>query len=297
MNAHLMLPMLPKRIDSEVKSGRTGGSAQAGDDDRRLGGPDRRQIGAAGIRSVRIAAVGDIHCGVEDAGSYRDVFAHVNPDADVLVLTGDLTRHGLAAEMRVVVGELQDVKVPVVAVLGNHDYEAGEQEVLAEILRARGVHVLQGDTFVLNEHVGFAGVKGFMGGFGRGTLTAFGEPETKAFVASALDEVRKLETALRELATPVRVVVLHYAPIAGTVIGEPEVIFPFLGTDRLAEPLDRFQASVVFHGHAHSGSFRGETPGGVPVFNVALPILRRENADRSYYLHDITLEPASLSAR
>ncbi|MBC7789951.1 MAG: metallophosphoesterase [Anaerolineae bacterium] len=252
---------------------------------------------APGTTSIRIAAVGDIHCGVEDAGLYREAFLRANAEADVLVLTGDLTRHGLSAEMRVVVGELHDVKIPVVAVLGNHDYEAGEQDEGSTILRGRGIHVLQGDTFLLNEHVGFAGVKGFMGGFGRGTLTAFGEAQTKAFVATALDEVRKLESALRELATPVRVVVLHYAPIAGTVMGEPEVIFPFLGTDRLAEPLDRFQASVVFHGHAHSGSFRGQTAGGVPVFNVALPILRRENSGDSYYLHNVPIERTPASAR
>ncbi|MGI9076731.1 MAG: metallophosphoesterase family protein [Gemmatimonadaceae bacterium] len=288
--------MHTNRTDPEGRPERPGGTAVE-DGDRRLGGTDRRRFEAPGTGSITIAAVGDIHCGVEDAGSYREAFVRADSEADVLVLTGDLTRHGLAVEMRVVVGELQDVKIPVVAVLGNHDYEAGEQEDGATILRARGVHVLQGDTFVLNEHVGFAGVKGFMGGFGRGSLTAFGETETKAFVATALDEVRKLEAALRELATPVRVVVLHYAPIAGTVAGEPEVIFPWLGTDRLAEPLDRFQASVVFHGHAHSGSFRGETAGGIPVFNVALPILRRENAGDSYYLHHIPLERATLSAR
>ena len=297
MNRHLLPRMHPKRTDPDGKAGRPAAPALAGDGDRRLAGPDRRRLQSAGARSIRIAAVGDIHCGVEDAGSYRDGFVRANSEADVLVLTGDLTRHGLASEMRVVIGELQDVKIPIVAVLGNHDYEAGEQEDGTTILRARGVHVLQGDSFVLDEHIGFAGVKGFMGGFGRGTLTAFGEPETKAFVATALDEARKLETALRELATPVRVVVLHYSPIAGTVAGEPEVIFPFLGTDRLAEPLDRYQATVVFHGHAHSGSFRGETVGGVPVFNVALPILRRENAGNSYYLHDIPIQRPAFSAR
>lgn len=262
--------------------------------DRRANEGDRRRRAGTIGRTIRIAAVGDIHCGVEDAGPFREAFARANGEADVLVLTGDLTRHGLAAEMRVVASELQDVKIPIVAVLGNHDYESGEQEEGTGILRSRGVHVLQGDTFILDENVGFAGAKGFMGGFGRGTLTAFGEPEVKAFVATALDEVRKLETALRQLPTPFRVVVLHYAPIAATVVGEPEVIYPFLGTDRLAEPLDRFQSSVVFHGHAHSGSFRGETPGGIPVFNVALPILRRENAAAAYYLHEIPIEAARL---
>lgn len=151
---------------------------------------------------------------------------------------------------------------------------------------------MQGDTYELDERVGFAGVKGFMGGFGRGTLTAFGEAETKTFVSTALDEVQRLEQALRRLATPVRVAVLHYAPIAATVRGEPEVIFPFLGTDRLAEPLDRYGASVAFHGHAHSGAFRGETPGGVPVFNVSLPVLRRDGIARMFYVHEIPVPSA-----
>jgi Icc-related predicted phosphoesterase len=251
--------------------------------DRRLGLVDRRR-GDGGPRPLRLAAVGDFHCGESDAGAYRELFAHANEEADVLVLTGDLTRRGLAAEMRVVVGELADVKIPIVAVLGNHDYEANEAGECTAILRGRGAHVLQGDACQIDERVGFAGVKGFMGGFGRAALTAFGEQETKAFVGVALDEVQKLELALRRLSTPVRVAVLHYAPIAATIAGEPEVIFPFLGTDRLAEPLDRFGATVAFHGHAHAGVFRGATPGGVPVFNVALPVLRRDGIARMYYV-------------
>jgi Icc-related predicted phosphoesterase len=256
--------------------------------DRRLGLVDRRR-GEAPASPVRIAAVGDHHCGVEDVGAYRDLFATANDEADVLVLCGDLTRRGLATEMRVVVGELMDVKIPIVGVLGNHDFEAGETEEGLSILRGRGVHVLSGDPFQLNDHVGFAGVKGFMGGFGRGTLTAFGEPETKAIVGAALEEVHKLEMALRRLSTPVRVAVMHYAPVAGTVAGEPEIIFPFLGTDRLAEPLDRYGAAVAFHGHAHSGAFRGATPGGVPVFNVSLAVLRRESLGKMYYVHELSV--------
>jgi Icc-related predicted phosphoesterase len=273
--------------------------SRAGDDatafgDRRLGLVDRRRDD--GGRQTRIAAVGDFHCGDGDAGAYRELFARANDEADVLLLLGDLTRRGFAAEMRIVVGELTDVKVPIVAVMGNHDYEANEANEGVAILRGRGVQVLQGDTFELNPQVGFAGVKGFMGGFGRAALTAFGEPETKAFVGAALDEVQKLELALRRLATPVRIALLHYAPIAATIAGEPDIIQPFLGTDRLAEPLDRYGATVCFHGHAHSGAFEGRTPGGVPVYNVSLPVLRREGM-KLYYLYTVPEPAAERAAR
>jgi Icc-related predicted phosphoesterase len=240
---------------------------------------------------LRIAAVGDFHCGEEDAGAFRELFAPVNDEADVLVLTGDLTRRGRAPEIRVCVNELTDVKIPIVAVLGNHDYEAENVSDVIATLRGRGIHLLNGDVFLLDDRVGFAGVKGFMGGFGRAALTSFGEPETKAFVGAALHEVQKLEIALRRLATPVRIAVLHYAPVASTIEGEPDIIQPFLGSDRLAEPLDRFGATIAFHGHAHSGVFRGATPGGVPVYNVSLPVIRREGIGRMYYVHELPLPP------
>ena len=266
----------------------TGGSAAhpAGSAERRTGG-DRRREGR-----MRIAAVGDFHCSVEEKGAYRELFAAANNDADVLVLAGDMTRRGLATEFQVVVGELAEVKIPIVAVLGNHDYESNEVEQGRRVLRERGVHLLDGDSFALNERVGFAGVKGFMGGFGRGTLTAFGEPETKAFVGATVNEVHNLELALRRLSTPYRVAVLHYAPVQATVVGEPEFILPFLGTDRLADPLDRFGAAVAFHGHAHSGTLRGQTPGGIPVFNVALALLRREGY-RMYYVYELVTAPVA----
>jgi Icc-related predicted phosphoesterase len=256
------------------------GGAISNGHERRVSQPRR-----AGM--VRIAAVGDFHCGQDDVGLYRELFARVNEEADVLVLTGDLTRWGALAEFNVVVGELTDVTVPIVAVLGNHDYESGDVAEGSRVLRGRGIHLLCGDTFELNPTVGFAGVKGFMGGFGRGMLTPFGEPETKAFVKATLNEVHSLELALRRLSTPVRVAVLHYAPIAATIAGEPEAIQPYLGTDRLAEPLDRYSAAVAFHGHAHSGTLRGTTLGGVPVFNVSLPLLRKERPGAMYYLYDV----------
>ena len=258
----------------------TGGA----DASERRGGRDRRTGGGA---RLRIAAVGDIHCGEQDAGMYRELLARVNDEADVLVLAGDLTRRGSEAEFRVAVAELLDVKIPIVAVLGNHDHEAGQITEGTALLRTRGVQLLDGDAFQLNDQVGFAGIKGFMGGFGRGTLTAFGEAEIKAFVGVSLQDAQKLELALRRLATPLRVVVLHYAPVAGTVRGEPEMIYPFLGTDRLVEPIDRYGASVVFHGHAHSGTFRAHTPGGIPVFNVSYPLLQKESSGRAYYVHEL----------
>lgn len=245
-------------------------------------------------RGVRLAAVGDFHCGVDDAGLYRDLFARANDDADVLLLAGDLTRRGTPEEMKIVVAELADVKVPILAVLGNHDHESGNVDEVSAILRDRGVHLLDsGEPFQLNDRVGFAGAKGFMGGFGRYTLTAFGEAATKDFVGVTLDEGQRLEMALRRLPTEHRVVLLHYAPVVDTVLGEPEQIFPFLGNDRLAEPLDRYGATVVFHGHAHHGSFRGATPAGVPVFNVSLALLREQGVGEMYYLHEILFPEAA----
>ncbi len=257
--------------------------AQPEQRERRRG--DRRQP------VVRVAAVGDFHCGEQDVGKYRAAFARVNQEAEVLLLAGDLTRWGTPAEMRVAVGELADVTIPIVAVLGNHDHESDQVEEISCILRDRGVNLLDGDIFELSEQVGIAGVKGYMGGFGRRTLTAFGEVETKRLVAAAQEEVKKLELALRGLAHPVRIVLLHYAPVVDTVLGEPEQIFPFLGTDRLAEPIDRFGAAVAFHGHAHTGAFRGATPGGVPVFNVSHVLLQQEGAGEMYFVYEIPLSP------
>ncbi|HSU12764.1 metallophosphoesterase family protein [Longimicrobium sp.] len=262
--------------------------AEPGSD--RRGGRRRDDRRRSGI--VRIAAVGDFHCGEEDAGRYREAFARANDEADVLLLAGDLTRRGTPAEFRVVAGELAEVRIPILAVLGNHDHESGEAEAGLAILRERGVHILDGEPFELDRRIGFAGVKGFIGGFGRWTLTSFGEHETKQIVAATLEEVSRLEFALRRLSTPQRVVLLHYAPICDTVIGEPEQIFPFLGNDRLVEPIDRFKAAAVFHGHAHHGTFRGRTPGGVPVFNVSHVLLKNEGVGEMYYLFDVPLENA-----
>lgn len=259
----------------------SGGPARPHAEERRRG--DRRRS------VVRIAAVGDFHSAESSVGAFRAQFASVNDEADVLLLAGDLTNWGTPAEMRVAVAELAEVDIPIVAVLGNHDHEAAETEAACEILRERGIHVLDGDIFELNDQVGIAGVKGYMGGFGRRALTSFGEAQTKSFVASCLEEVQKLELALRRLSTPVRIALLHYAPVVDTVIGEPEQIFPFLGTDRLAEPLDRFEVAVAFHGHAHHGTFEGRTAGGVPVYNVSHDLIRREGRGEMYFLYEIPI--------
>lgn len=257
--------------------------------------PERRR-GDRRRSVARIAAVGDFHSAEDSVGAFRAHFNRVNSEADVLLLAGDLTNWGTPAEMRIVVAELAEVEIPIVAVLGNHDHEAGETEAACEILRKRGIHVLDGDIYELNDQVGIAGVKGYMGGFGRGALTAFGERRTKSFVADCLEEVQKLELALRRLSTPIRIALLHYAPVVDTVVGEPEPIYPFLGTDRLAEPLDRFDVTVAFHGHAHHGSFEGRTPGGVPVFNVSHDLLRREGRADMYYLYEIPIAGSGAAA-
>lgn len=223
-------------------------------------------------RALRIAALGDLHYDAERDHGLRQLLADVAEQADVLVLCGDFTTHGEPEQMRGFIAQLEGLTLPIVAVLGNHDFEHGREGELAEMLRDRGVHVLDGGSVVI-EGVGFAGVKGFGGGFGRGSLGPFGEPEYKAFVNAALNEALKLENALRELRTETKVVLLHYSPIPETLVGEPEVIFPFLGSSRLLPPIETHGATVVFHGHAHIGAPEARTPAGVPVYNVALPVL------------------------
>jgi Icc-related predicted phosphoesterase len=224
-------------------------------------------------RQVRVAVVGDLHFDGKP-GALRDVFADVNREADILALCGDLTTHGEEVQARGFVQELEGVELPIVAVLGNHDHESGHADQMCGILQERGVHVLDGDNVVV-EGVGFAGVKGFGGGFGRRTLGPFGEQIYKDFVQAAIEESLKLETALRKLDAAVRIALLHYAPIPDTLQGEPEQIFPFLGTSRLLQPIETYTPDVVFHGHAHIGAPWGKTPSGIPVFNVASMLLRK----------------------
>lgn len=233
---------------------------------------------------LRIAAIGDIHVSKSSQGKFQTLFTQISTSADVLVLCGDFTDYGLPDEARVLARELTaTVKIPVIAVLGNHDYESGKQDEIRHILGEAGVNVLDGEVVEV-QGVGFAGVKGFCGGFGRGALGPWGEQGVKAFVQEAVDEALKLESALARLRTQRRVAVLHYAPIRGTVEGEPPEIFPYLGSSRLEEPINRYRVSAVFHGHAHRGSPEGKTATGVPVYNVAMPLLARLNPDRPPFL-------------
>jgi Icc-related predicted phosphoesterase len=229
--------------------------------------------------TVRFAAVGDLHVTKDSAGTLRNLFAQASAAADAILLCGDLTDYGTAEEARVLADELGAASVPVVAVLGNHDYESGTPEVVRELLMRAGVRVLDGEACEI-EGIGVAGAKGFAGGFGRGSLGAWGEPAVKLFVQEALHEAMKLESALAKLRMPRRIALLHYSPIAGTVEGEPMDIYPFLGSSRLEEPLIRYPVDAVFHGHAHRGTLEAKTINGVPVYNVARPLLLRMHPDQ-----------------
>jgi Icc-related predicted phosphoesterase len=224
------------------------------------------------LPSARIAAVGDLHCTVDSKGGFRELFTRASLEADVIALCGDLTDYGLPEEAHVLAGELAGARVPVVGVLGNHDHESGKQIEVAQILSEAGMKVLDGDAVQL-AGIGFAGTKGFAGGFDIHSLGAWGEAATKAFVQAAIDEAMKLEAGLARLRTRSRVALLHYSPISGTVLGEPEQIYPFLGSSRLEDPIDRMEVSAVFHGHAHHGATEGTTRHGVPTYNVSLPLL------------------------
>lgn len=234
-------------------------------------------------RKLRIAALGDLHYDENARGSLTELFDRVNRDADVLALVGDLTTHGRPDQMEVFLEELRVVDVPVVTVLGNHDHEADAADELCAMLGQAGVTVLDGNAVEI-EGVGFTGVKGFAGGFGRAALGPFGEPLIKEFVRAAVDESLKLERGLRELRTDHRIVLLHYAPITDTLVGEPEQIYTFLGSSRLLQPIDTLGADVVLHGHAHHGAYRGETPGGIPVYNVAMHVLHEQGLH--FHLHE-----------
>jgi Icc-related predicted phosphoesterase len=224
---------------------------------------------------IRLAAVGDLHVGENAQQPYRELFRRVSQEADVLALCGDLTNFGKTAEAEILAEDLLACRIPMVGVLGNHDYECGQPQEVCRILHQAGLKLLEGEAYEI-EGVGFAGGKGFIGGYGRNMLTAFGEPAIKAFVQAAIDENLKLESSLRMLKTERTVVVVHYSPIAETLAGEPPEIFPFLGSARMGETIDRFDGvRLVLHGHAHSGAYEGRTPRGAPVYNVARPVLAR----------------------
>lgn len=253
---------------------------------------------------LRIAAVGDIHYSKTSHGAQQALFAQITESADVLVLAGDLTDYGLAEEAKILAKDLTAaLKIPAVGVLGNHDFEAGEEKEITKILVDAGVRVLDGDTYEVHG-IGFAGVRGFCGGFGRGALGAWGESVVKAFVHEAISEALKLETALGRLETEHRIAIMHYAPIRETVEGESLEVYPFLGSSRLEEPLSRYHVTAVFHGHAHHGALEGTTSKGIPVYNVSLPLLREQYPDRPPFRvlevrpsDAIPTEPAGIAER
>ena len=236
--------------------------------------------------TITVAAIGDLHVVETDEHRYRELFAEMSEVADVVALCGDLTNFGKTKEAEILAADMQACTIPIVAVLGNHDYECGQPEEVARILADAGATVLDEQATIVNG-VGFAGVKGFIGGFDRGELGAFGESAIKTFVDESINEARKLENQLRTLRTDRAVAVLHYSPIAETVAGEPEPIFPFLGSSRLANAVDRFEnVKAVVHGHAHRGSYSGATPRGVPVYNCAQFVVQ-SRFNRPYALLEI----------
>ena len=248
---------------------------------------------------VRIAAIGDMHYSrTATAGSLQPLFAQITEVADVLVLCGDLTDYGLVEEARALTREITStVKIPTVAVLGNHDFESGQQEEIKKVLVDAGIFPLDGDTTEIHG-IGFAGVKGFAGGFGRRALGPWGEEIIKRFVHECIDEALKLESALARLRNDRLIAVLHYAPIQATVEGEPREIFPFLGCSRLEEPLLRYPVSAVFHGHAHHGQPEGRTRTNVPVFNVSMSLMKEVFPERPFRLVDVDMTaPADDSDR
>jgi len=243
---------------------------------------------------VRLAAVGDLHYGKTSRGHLQTLFTAVTrAEADVLLLLGDLTDYGLADEAAELARELTGgTKIPIIAVLGNHDYEGGAVAEVTRILTEAGVQLLDGESVeVLG--IGFAGVKGFAGGFGRGVLGPWGEDVVKRFVHEAVNEALKLESALARLRTETRIALLHYAPVVETVEGEPREIYPYLGCGRLEEPLTRYQVTAVFHGHAHHGKPEGRTANGTPVYNVSMPLLTALNPDQPLRLLDIPITGAA----
>jgi Icc-related predicted phosphoesterase len=241
-------------------------------------------------KKIRLAAVGDIHVRETDKGKWVEYFKEASKQADILLICGDLTDTGDEGEAQVLSEELRACTIPVVAVLGNHDFEKGRHKLIRQIIQKDNVHILDGEAVAVGE-VGFAGVKGFGGGFDKHMLSMFGEGAMKAFVQEAVDEALRLDRALARLDAEhdcsKKIAIMHYSPVKDTVIGEPEVIYPFLGSSRLAEPLNRRQVLAAFHGHAHVGSLEGKTSSGVRVFNVSKPILLKAGYKCPFFVFEV----------
>jgi len=238
-----------------------------------------KPVGRGKNGTIRLAAIADIHCNKTSHEQMRVLFSRISEQADIILLGGDLVDYGLPEEASILAKELASIKLPILGVLGNHEFESGRETEVRRILSEAGVVILDGDAYEIGD-IGFAGVKGFAGGFGERALQPWGESSVKSFVHEAISEALKLESALAKLRTERRVALLHYSPIESTVRGEPEAIYPFLGSSRLEEPLNRYPVNVVFHGHAHHGSPEGRTKGDVPVYNVAMKLLQAKFPDR-----------------
>lgn len=234
---------------------------------------------------MKIAAMADLHVR-EEQGTFSPIFRELSSRAEVLLLCGDLTDRGLESEVEILFEDLQACSIPIVAVLGNHDVESGKETTLKEMFQQSHITLLDGDSVVIQE-VGFAGIKGFAGGFDNYMLTPWGEHVLKDFVQESINESVRLEKALSRVSTDKKVVLMHYSPIAETVKGEPKEIFPFLGCSRLASPINRYGASVIFHGHAHHGSPKGTLNDKVPVYNVSRQVLLKQKSQKPYALYEI----------
>lgn len=227
---------------------------------------------------IRIAAVGDVHLDEDVVGRYRPALEQLPDKADALLLAGDLTRHGTEQEARCVATEFGGLGVPVIAVLGNHDHHSDQAPQVVRVLTDAGITVLEGEGTVVNcggRRLGVAGVKGFGGGFAGACASTFGEREMKAFVQTTTDSAERLGVALRALDCDLRVALMHYAPVPDTLVGEPLEIYPFLGSYLLGQAVDSAPTALAIHGHAHAGTERGRTPGGVRVRNVAHPVIKQ----------------------
>lgn len=237
---------------------------------------------------TKIAAIADLHVKVGQQGHYQSLFQEISKNADVLLICGDITDTGDEKEAAILCNELIHLTVPAVSVLGNHDYEKGRQKIIKKTLQEHHITVLDGEAAVV-EGVGFAGIKGFGGGFDQFMLSIFGEEMMKQFVNEVVVESLQLDRALLRLEQDhpelPKIALMHYAPITETVFGEPEQLYPFLGSSHLAEPLARRQVTAAFHGHAHAGKLKGQTPTGIPVFNVALPVIQRAKSATPYFLY------------
>ncbi len=241
-------------------------------------------------KKVRLAAVADIHVRETDHKKWAENFRYISDHADILLVCGDLTDTGHLVEAEILCEDLRACQIPVVGVLGNHDCERGNERTIKKMLERENIHILDGES-VLIEGIGFAGIKGFGGGFDRYMLSMFGEGMIKNYVQEAVDESLKLDRALTRLDSdydsPKKIVLMHYAPIKATVVGEPEEIWPFLGCSRLAEPLNRRDVIAAFHGHAHVGTLEGSTSQGVKVFNVSKPILTKAGYEKPFFIYEV----------